>query len=62
MKSFALLDFREGIVYVRDIPEALQNEQAEDIASYFEKELHVHLDDCQYMIADNMQVDDNTSL
>ena len=59
-KVIAILDFTEGIVYIRDIPEEMQDAQAEDIAISFEKELHIHIDDCQYMVG-NLQVDDNTN-
>ena len=57
---FSLFDYTEGIVYVRNIPDELQDKQDEDIANYFEELLHVHLDDCYYMIG-NLQVDDDTT-
>lgn len=52
MKRIALLDFATGTIFIRDVPEDMQDADSEEVAASFENELKVHLDDCQYMVGE----------
>lgn len=53
VSKIAILDFRTGIVYVRDIPEKMRGFESEDILDYFCGKLGIEsAEDTQYMTGD----------
>jgi len=52
MKQITILDFSTATVYIRILPEELENAQAEDVLYHFCEELDIRADDCQYMVGD----------
>lgn len=51
-KKICILDFSTAIVYIKEIPQHLQGEQAEDVMEYFADELDIRESDCEYMMGD----------
>lgn len=47
MKYITILDFMGGMVYVRQIPDGVKDEDAMD---YFAERLQLSVDNCQYMV------------
>lgn len=52
MKQIVILDFSTAIVYIREVPEVLEDSQAEDVIEYFESVLKIRANDCQYMMGE----------
>ena len=61
-ERIVILDFRTGKVFIRKVPMALIESDADEIVAHFENELEIHGNDCQYMVVnDNDFMDDNTN-
>ena len=54
-ERIVILDFRTGKVFVRYVPLDMIELGADEIAMYFENELEIHVDDCQYMIVNDAE-------
>ena len=53
VERIVILDFRTGKVFVRFVPLDMIESDADEIAMYFENELKIHVNDCQYMIVND---------
>lgn len=57
MKKIAILDFSTGIVYVRHVPEDIEEKEGDDILEFFAKDLSIRANDCNYMVSEDLSVD-----
>ena len=52
-ERIVILDFFSGKVFIRFVPIDMIEADANDIVAYFENELKIHADDCQYMVVND---------
>ena len=52
-ERIVILDFETGKVFIRFVPADMLESDASEIAMFFEKELKIHIDDCQYMLVND---------
>lgn len=50
MKNIVILDYVEGQVYIRPVPDKIAGDDGDEIMSYFCDELNLSANDCHYMI------------
>ena len=53
-KYIVILDYHDKKAYVRLVPKDVKKLDDSDIANYFESELKIHLDDCEYIVVDDV--------
>lgn len=49
MQTITILDYVTGTVFIRPVPEGMN--EAEEVAQYYENELALHLTDCHWMLS-----------
>ncbi len=48
--NITILDFSTATVYIKQVPESIQELQSDEIMEHFATELNIREKDCQYMI------------